>query len=67
VLGNLYCGGNVLSALDVSGNLDLWNLFIEDMPTLTAVCVWELPFPPENVMVGVTGSPNAYFTTECSK
>jgi len=51
----------------VSGNFDLWNLFFQNMPTLTEVCVWELPFPPENILIGVTGSPNYYFTDECSQ
>ena len=42
-------------------------LNIAEMPTLFEVCVWTLPFPPEGVEVDTTGSPNVYFTTECSK
>ena len=30
------------------------------------VCVWEMPFPPEGFELDSTGSPNVYFTTECS-
>jgi hypothetical protein len=37
------------------------------MPSLGEVCVWELPFPPEGMTVHTTGSPNVYFTTECSQ
>jgi hypothetical protein len=38
------------------------------MPTLYEVCVWEMPFPPayQVELVDTTGSPNIYFTTDCS-
>jgi hypothetical protein len=37
------------------------------MPSLHEVCVWEMPFPPlEGLKLEKTGSPNVYFTTECS-
>jgi hypothetical protein len=39
---------------------------LDNMPTLLEVCVWEMPFPPEGVEIDTTGSPNIYFTTECS-
>jgi len=42
-------------------------LDISEMPSLYEVCVWVVPFPPEGVLVNTTGSPNFYFTTECSK
>jgi hypothetical protein len=64
-LRNFYCGGNRLAVLDVSVNYNLWNLYVNDMPTLFEVCVWEEPFPPENVMIDLSGSPNVYFTTNC--
>jgi hypothetical protein len=35
-------------------------------PTLSKVCVWTMPFPPANVKIFYLGSPNVYFTTECS-
>jgi rhodanese-related sulfurtransferase len=37
------------------------------MPTLFEVCVWVTPFPPEGLEILSTGSPNVYFTTECSQ
>jgi len=37
------------------------------MPSLYKVCVWEMPFPPAGVEVDTSGSPNVYFTTDCSK
>jgi hypothetical protein len=69
----LKCGGNQLSRLDISNNpglrLTTWEttLDIRNMPTLYKVCVWTIPFPPEGMQVDSTGSPNVYFTTECSK
>ncbi len=38
------------------------------MPTLYEVCIWEIPFPPEDIVVQVdtTGSPNVCFTTDCA-
>jgi len=64
---------NLLTSLDISNNINLRLLWLLNMPTLTQVCVWELPFPPlrpGNVprpQVDTTGSPNVYFTTECSE
>lgn len=74
---NLRCGGNQLSTLDISNNIDIGNqdllspepqvgLYLQDMPSLFKVCVWEMPFPPDGVVVDTTGSPNVYFTTDCS-
>jgi hypothetical protein len=40
------------------------------MPNLEEVCVWTLPFPgppPDNLNVNTTGSPNIYFTMDCSQ
>lgn len=62
----LRCRGNQFTKLDVSNNNSLKVLSIDEMPTLFEVCVWELPFPPEGVEIDTTGSPNVYFTTECS-
>jgi len=44
------------------------NLNLSFMPTLYEVCVWEMPFPPDDKvdLVDTTGSPNVYFTTDCS-
>jgi len=70
----LHCSGNKLTSLDISNNIKLGTfvlveicLEIKNMPTLEEVCVWTMPFPPEGAEIDTTGSPNVYFTTECSK
>ena len=65
-LGVLICGSNQLSGLDISNNSYMIFLDIKEMPSLYEVCVWEMPFPPAGVDVYTDGSPNVYFTTECS-
>jgi len=64
-LNYLYCGNNKLTTLDVSNNISLTFLAIMDMPSLYKVCVWEMPFPVNNIYSN--GSPNVYFTMDCSK
>ncbi len=75
-LRRLSCSGNQLDSLDISKNNLLGQdepdwlpcfLEIEDMPSLGKVCVWELPFPPVGFRLCAEGSPNVYFTTDCSK
>jgi hypothetical protein len=45
----------------------LTHLDIPDMPSLTKVCIWALPFPPFPLTFYYkVGSPNIYFSTECS-
>ena len=84
-LGRLWCDGNQLSRLDISNNINLGKpsgnepswivgiglpLSLGDMPTLTEVCVWTLPFPPTGFYgfeIVTTGSPNIFFTKNCSK
>jgi len=44
----------------------LKSLYLNDMPFLYKVCVWEMPFPPVGVEVETTNSPNVYFTTDCN-
>lgn len=63
----LSCSGNQLTSLDVSSNIDIKELDLNDMPSLGKVCVWEVPFPPEGIEIDTTGSPNMYFTADCSK
>ena len=63
----LSCSYNQLTNLDVSKNNAVDWLDIHHMPTLYQVCVWEMPFPPDGVYLDTNGSPNVYFTTECSK
>jgi len=59
--------GNRLSSLDVSANVNLELLGIDNMATIKEVCVWTIPFPPAGVEVLMGFSPNAFFTTSCSK
>lgn len=71
-LSSLYCDCNQLTKLDISNNIQLGTksnpaLSIGDMPALTEVCVWIMPFPPAGLEINSTGSPNVFFTTDCSK
>jgi hypothetical protein len=75
-LNLLYCGGNQLSSLDISNNTSLGSesyyyinycLSITNMPSLQKVCVWTMPFPPASISIDKSGSPNVYFTNQCSK
>ena len=65
-LTNLYCGDNPLTSLDVSKNTNLHILYIENMPNLTEVYLWTVPFQTTNIEIDTTGSPNVYFTNDCS-
>ena len=65
-LEKLRCSHNQLTSLDVSNNAALVTLGLSSMPTLYEVCVWEMPFPPILVAVFTDGSPNVYYTTECT-
>lgn len=59
--------GNQLTSLDISKHEALVVLGVDNMPMLTEVCVWTLPFPPEGVVVLQGYSPNIEFTTACSR
>jgi Leucine-rich repeat (LRR) protein len=81
-LGFLWCGVNPLTSLDISNNTALgseWDFTANEgqcsdeidlsyMPSLQEVCVWTLPFPPTDreICVNTLGSPNIFFTTDCS-
>jgi len=65
-LGGLDCSNNLFTTLDVSNNSLLGSLYIESMPTLKGVCVWTLPFPTRDLWLGMEGSPNVCFKTDCS-
>jgi Leucine-rich repeat (LRR) protein/predicted GH43/DUF377 family glycosyl hydrolase len=66
MLKDFICHSNLLTELDLSQNTALTWINISDMPTLKQVCVWVTPFPPNGVGIDKTGSPNVYFTTECT-
>lgn len=57
--------GNQLTRLDISGHPALTVIGVDNMPMLTEVCVWALPFPPDGVVVLQEFSPNIIFTTTC--
>ena len=66
VLTKMISCGNQLSKLDISMHSSLTLIGVDNMPMLTEVCVWTLPFPPEGVVVLQGFSPNINFTTSCS-
>ena len=61
----LLCGNNQLTSLNLSNNTNLISISMGGMPELVDICVWELPFPPEGVILDTTGSPNILFSTDC--
>ncbi len=61
VLTELWCSGNQLAKLNLCSNGSLWEVNIEDMPSLDTVYVWETPFPPANVVVYTQYSPKIVF------
>ena len=67
-LTHVWLSGNNFTSLDVSKNTNLKYLYIQDMPSLTKVCVWQMPFPPTGVKVYSDDSPNVYYTSsDCNK
>jgi Leucine-rich repeat (LRR) protein len=54
--------GNRLGFLDISRNTGLKLVGFDNMPMLTEVCVWILPFPPPGVTTLQEFSPNVVFT-----
>jgi hypothetical protein len=59
--------GNQLTSLDISMLTALTKVGYDNMPMLTEVCVWILPFPPSGLVVLSEFSPNLEYTTQCSK
>jgi hypothetical protein len=49
-----------------SGNGNNTKLDLGYMRSLTEVCVWTTPFPPSGMEINISGSPNLYFTENCS-
>ena len=66
-LNTLISCGNQLSYLDISMHPDLTRIGVDNMPMLTEVCVWTLPFPPEGIVVLQEFSPNIQYSTGCSR
>jgi hypothetical protein len=58
--------GNQLTRLDISKHTALTLIGVDNMPMLTEVCVWTLPFPPEGVTVLQGFSPNINYITTCN-
>jgi carboxyl-terminal processing protease len=75
LLQNLNCSSNQFTNLDLVENSMLLdslasqgvNLNLSGMPSLSKVCVWEMPFPPADKpgKVDLTGSPNIVFSDSC--
>jgi hypothetical protein len=61
MLRTLYCSNNPMETLDISNNTSLVVLSIQDMPDLSEICVWSVPFPPDSFNLYNTGSPNICF------
>jgi hypothetical protein len=64
-LRTLNCGTNLLTGLNISKNTKLKNLAIDNMPSLTKVCVWKIPLPLDSYYN--VNSPNIYWSLDCSK
>ncbi len=58
--------GNQLTRLDISKHTALTLIGVDNMPMLTEVCVWTLPFPPEGVTTLQGFSPNINYITSCN-
>jgi len=66
-LNTIISCGNQLTCLDISEQTQLKKIGVDNMPMLTELCVWILPFPPEGVKVLRGYSPNIQYTTDCSR
>jgi len=64
-LSTMISCGNQLTSLDISRHTALTKIGYDNMPMLTEVCVWTLPFPPAGVVVLMEYSPNVVHTTRC--
>ena len=66
MLKTLVIANQKISHLDISNNILLTAISIDDNPDLAQVCVWTMPFPPAGVEVDSHGSANVHFTTDCN-
>jgi hypothetical protein len=62
-----YGDTNQITNLNMSNNVNLQYLGVNNMPSLTNVCVRETPFPPPKINLDSSGSPNISFSTDCQK
>ncbi|RLD68463.1 MAG: hypothetical protein DRI98_11775 [Bacteroidetes bacterium] len=62
-LSTLYCSDNLLTSLDISNNASLNELWIQSIPTLYEICVWE-GFHAQ--IADTTGSPEVCFEIDCN-
>jgi len=58
--------GNKLTRLDISRHTGLELIGVDNMPMLTQVCVWTLPFPSDGIVVLHEFSPNIVYTDQCA-
>jgi hypothetical protein len=65
-LNTLIICGNQLSYLDISKHSLLTKIGVDNMPMLTEVCVWTLPFPSGGIVVLQDYSPNIRYATNCN-
>jgi len=63
----MICCGNRLTSLDISMLSSLTKVGYDNMPMLSEVCVWTLPFPPDGIVVLSEFSPNLVYTTDCAR
>jgi hypothetical protein len=61
----LNCSKNKICSLDISHNTSLERLFLQNNCSLLKVCVWTMPFPPNEFEERNYGT-NVYFTSECA-
>ena len=66
-LESLDCSLNRLTSLDLTHNIYIKGLSLNYMPTLFKVCVWKMPSPYYIYSLQTSGSPNVYFSTDCSQ
>ncbi len=61
----LNCSKNRICSLDISNNTSLRRLFLQNNCTLIKVCVWTMPFPPNEFEEFKWGT-NVHFLKECA-
>lgn len=58
---------NMISTIHLCCNHALLQIMLSEMHSLTSVCVWTLPFPPEGVYLDISGDPGISFTDKCGQ